>query len=156
MDLRKLCILRRQGGVLKHFDVRAGSTAVIVYAYYIEPPLARWWQVTPVLARHFGDFPALVPVHSCLGRLHVLCCARFNFNKAKYIVVPSDQVDLSATTRRAIVTGDYGVAQLSEMKVSFLFATPSNLLVPRTLMRRQESGRHQIHGTNESPNYSRG
>ncbi len=131
MDVRKLHILRRQIGVLKHFDLRAGSTAVIVYAYYIEAPLARWWQAAQVLARHFRDFPAFVPVHGCLGRLHILRCAGLNFNEAKNIAVPSDQIDFSPRASSAIVAGDHGIPELAEMKVRFLFAPHSNLVIPR-------------------------
>src|SRR5580698_11017015 len=33
-----------QRRILKNFDVRGRRQTVIVYADYIEPPLARWWR----------------------------------------------------------------------------------------------------------------
>lgn len=93
--MRKLPILRRQGGILKHFDLRAGMIRFIVYAYNIEPPLARRWQLAPILSRDLRYLPTLMPVDRRLGRLHIMRRAGLNFYKAKDIVIPSDQVDLA-------------------------------------------------------------
>src|SRR5208282_174404 len=124
-------------GVAKYFDLRAGSKTAIVYAYNIEPPLARWWQVTQVLARHFRHFPALVPVHRRLRGLHVDRGPSLNLYKTNDIVIPADQVDFSPAARRAKVARHHHVSQLPQMEVSVFLAPRSNLLVPGPDIPRQ-------------------
>src|ERR1700735_2982906 len=69
--LSKLHILRRHGSITKYFDLRAGVKTIIVYAYNIDSPLARWWKPSTVLSCNFCDFPPFVMVHRRLGGFHV-------------------------------------------------------------------------------------
>jgi hypothetical protein len=138
--MRKLHILRRQGGILKQFDLRAGSTAYIVYAYNIESPLARWWQLAPVFACDFGHFAPLVPVDRRYSGFHIVGCARLNFNKAKDIAVPPDQVDLAPAARGAKVARYHNVTAAPQVEVSVFFAAPAYMQVSR----RHSGGEHTL------------
>src|SRR5579864_8997640 len=123
MGMRKLHILRRQGGIAKHFDLRAGITTVIVYADYIEPPLAQWCRPAQVIPHHLLYFAPLVAIHRRCRGFYILRRSRLNFHKTQNIVFPADQIDLTFTTRRTVVARHNRVAQLAQMKVSIFFAT---------------------------------
>lgn len=120
--MRKLCILRREGGVAKHFNLRAGVTTVIVYAHDVEPPLARGWKPPQIVARHLRHFPSLVPIHRRFGALHIPRRPRLNLYKTKHIFLPSDQVDLSTMAWRPKVARYDHIAFLSQMEVRILLA----------------------------------
>src|SRR5882762_1850536 len=60
MGTHKLSILRREGGVTKHSDLRpADFRFFIIYAHHVEPPLARRWSPTSILARGCGRYLVL-------------------------------------------------------------------------------------------------
>ena len=119
--MRQLHILRRQGGVAKYVDLRAGITTVIVYADHIEPPLRR--RHTPqVIACHLRNLPSFMSIDgSCCG-LHISRGPSLNFDKTKHIFVPSDQIDLSTIFRRSIIPGHDGVASFSQVEIDVLFS----------------------------------
>jgi hypothetical protein len=137
-------ILRRQGSIAKHFNPRAGGRTAIVYAHNIDSPLAHWWEVTQVLPCHFGYFAAFMPVDSRLWRFYLKRRSCFHFNKAQNILVPSDQVDLSTASRRAVVTCHHGVADFPQMKVGRVLTLPADLMADGCGRRRQEAPRRPI------------
>ncbi len=65
MGTHKLSILRREGGVRKDFDLpfcRRTFDFFIIYAHHVEPPLARRWNPTSVLARDCGSYIGLARI----------------------------------------------------------------------------------------------
>src|SRR5579871_1909925 len=122
--MRKLCILRREGGVSKHFNLWAGSTTTIVYADHVEPPLRRW-HTPQVIACDLRDFPPFVPIDRSFCRFHIARCSGLNFDKAKHILVPPDQIDLSTIFRRSIIPGYNRVAEFSQIEERLPFSTHS-------------------------------
>src|SRR6266853_3812873 len=65
MGTHKLSILRREGGVTKDFDLpfcRRTFDFFIIYAHHVEPPLARRWNPTSVLARDCGSYIGLARI----------------------------------------------------------------------------------------------
>jgi hypothetical protein len=63
MGTHKLSILRREGGVTKDFDLRpADFRFFIIYAHHVEPPLARRWSATSILARGCGRYLVLARI----------------------------------------------------------------------------------------------
>src|SRR5580658_2037192 len=122
----KTDILRREGGIAKHFDLRlAGRRLRIVYAHDVEPPLARRGLAAQVLSCYRGDFAAFVAIHSRLGSLHVARCARLNLNKAKHIGIPTDQVDFSRLSRRTVVAGHDNIPQAAKVEAGVVLPAPS-------------------------------
>jgi len=85
--------------------------AVTVYAYNIEPPLARLWHAPQVLPRHQRHFSSLVIIDRCLWGLDIARGPRFNLHKTEHIAVPPDQVNFATAARRAVVSGDDNVPQ---------------------------------------------
>src|SRR5205807_8240397 len=108
------------------FDSRlpAGLGLVIVYAYNLEPPLARRWKPTQILPCHRRDLPPFVPVHGRFPGLNLQRSPGFNFNKTENISLPSDQVDLSPTTNRPEVPRHHDVAKPAQKEISVLFPPP--------------------------------
>ena len=145
MRLRKLRILRRQAGIAKHFDLRlAGRRLRIVYAYYVEPPLARRGLAAQVLSCYGGNFAAFAAVHGGFGSLYITRRPRLNFNKTKHIGIPADQVDFSPLSRRAVVASHDHVPQAAEMEACVVFALPAGALMLRPLVRRQSMPRQPV------------
>jgi hypothetical protein len=116
----------------------------IVYAHDIESPLARWWEPPQVLSCHLRYFAPFVPVYRRLSGLYVARGPRLNFNKAKNICVPANQVDLAAAARRAEVSRHHRVSQLPQMEVRRFFAARASLLMPRPRVRREHVQPHPI------------
>jgi hypothetical protein len=138
-------ILSRQGGIAKHFDLRlAGLRMLVVYADYIESPLARMWKAAQVLPCHRRHPATLVPVHSGFPRLHVPGRSRLDFHEAKNIFFPSDQVNLSPASRRPEVPRHHRVAQLPQMKVGGFFSPPPSLMMRSNPLGRQRLLRHPV------------
>jgi hypothetical protein len=143
--MNKTDILRREGGIAKHFDLRlAGRRLRIVYAYDVEPPLARRGLATQVFSCYGGYFAAFMAVHGCFGGLHVTRCPRLNFNKTKHIGIPADQVDFPRLPRRAVVAGHDDITQAAEMEAGVLLAAPPGALMRRPLVRRQSMTRQPV------------
>ena len=90
MGPEKPHILRRQGSIAKHFDLRAGPKIFIVYAYNIESPLARRWHPPQVFPRYLGYLAPFVPIDGRLGSFYVARRPRLNFDETKNIRVPAD------------------------------------------------------------------
>ena len=154
--MRKRNILRRQGSVAKHFNLRAGTKVGIVYAYNIESPLARWWQPPKVFPRYLGHLAPFVPVHGGLGSLHIPRCPSLNFNKTKHISIPANQVDFASILRRTKIARHDHIAQLPQMEERFLFAIRTGAEVSRPRIRRQDSLTNPIQPANDrSRDYGR-
>src|SRR3954454_149810 len=147
--LGKPHILRRQGGVPKQFDQRAGL-AVIVYADDIEPPLARWWKPPQILARHLRHLAPLVIIDCRLGGLHVTSGSGLNLHKAKYIAIPTDQVNFSAAAWSPVIARDDHVSQLPQVEIGILFPAHSRAQMSRPLV----SWKHTDSKSVEAPDYS--
>src|SRR5271169_6185567 len=149
MRLRKLYILRRQGSIAKHLDLRAGTRIGIVYAHNIESPLARWWKPPEVLSCHRGHLAPFVPVHRRLWSLHIARGPRLNFNETKHIRIPSDQVDFPAAARRTKIARHHLIPQLSQMEVRVLLPMRAGPLMPRPRVSRKHPPRNPIQAVND-------
>lgn len=73
-------------------------------------------------------------VHGSLGGLYIVGSPGLDLDETKNIVVPADQIDLPASSGRAIVSADHHVATLAQVEVGILFALPSDLLVERQIL----------------------
>jgi hypothetical protein len=141
----KTDILRREGGIAKYFDLRlAGRRLGIVYAYYVESPLARGWLAAQVLSGYRRHFAAFMAVDGCLGSLHVARRPRLNFNKTKHICIPADQVDFSRLPRRAVVAGHDHIPLAPQMEAGIVLTAPAGALVRRPLVGRQSMPRQPV------------
>jgi hypothetical protein len=141
----KTDILRREGGIAKDFDLRlAGRRLGIVYAYYVEPPLARRWLAAQVLSCHGSDFAAFVAIYGCFGGLYVARRPGLNLNKTQHIGIPADQVDFSRMPRRAVVAGHNDVTQAAEMETGVVLPATAGALVRRPLVGRQSMPRQPV------------
>ncbi len=109
----------------------------IVYAYYIEAPLARRWKAPQVLSYHRGHLAPFVPVHGRFSGLHVARAPRFNLHKTKNILLPADQVNLPSATRRTKISRHHRVAQFPQMEVSRFLALAPHALVSGSIIRGQ-------------------
>lgn len=83
-----------------------------------------------VIAGDRSQRSLLVAVHGGFGGLHVMRRSRLHLDKTKYVIVPTDQIDLPAMVRRMVVTRHHDVSFAAKMKISS-FLTPS----PGPLMR---------------------
>src|ERR1700757_1736123 len=100
IELHKLVMLRRQGGVSKQLELWAGIRTVIVYADDIESPLAQSSHCSQVFPNHFRNFTPLMSIDRRLRRLDVMRCPCLHFDKAQHIAIPRDQIDLAMGSRR--------------------------------------------------------
>jgi len=133
MGTRKLHILRRQGCVPKHFDLRAGITTIVVYAHDIESPLAHRWSMPQIFPHDLCQFAPLVPVHRRFWSLHVERCASLNFQKTQYIAVPPNHVNLASVPRRPVVARNDHIAQPPHVEVRIVLALRSHPQMTRHL-----------------------
>ena len=114
---------------------------MIVYADYVESPLAQRWSLPEIFPRDRGDEPALVLVNGGLPGLYIKRGPGLDFDKAKNVVFPCNQVDLPAAARRAEISGHHGVAQLSEVEVGCFFsALAGELMLGNFLGRKSMLG----------------
>jgi len=94
----KLSILRHREGILKQLELRLAGL-FIIYGHYIKTPLARKCQMAKVIAGHGGKGTLLVAVHGGFGGLYVARSAGLDLDKTQHILVPADEIDLTATVR---------------------------------------------------------
>ena len=137
--LSKLHILRRHGSIAKYFDLRAGAETIIVYAYNIDSPLTRWWKAPTVLSCDLRQFPAFVIVHRGFRSFHVARCPCLNFNKTKYIRLPSDQIDFSPAPRGAKIPRHDLIPQPAQMEVCGFLTPRTGTLVTRSRIRGKQA-----------------
>src|SRR5580765_6125882 len=154
--MRKLYILRREGGVAKHFNLRAGVTTVIVYAHDVEPPLARRWKPPQVIARHLRHFPSLVPIDSRFRALHIARRPRLNFYKTKHIFLPPDQVDFSTMSRRPKVARNDHITCLSQMEVRIFLTSHAHPQMSRHTTWRKYPVCNPVQGLDHSSSELKG
>jgi hypothetical protein len=95
-------------------------------------------------------FAAFVAVHGRFGSLYIARRPRLNFNKAKHIGIPADQVDFSRLPRRAVVAGHYHITQTAEMEASVVLSTPAGALMRSPLVRRQGMPRQPVEAADGS------
>ena len=94
--LHKIDILRRERGISEDLDLGLGGfRRFVVYAYYVEPPLARGFQLPQVLSYDDDDLAAFVTVDRRFRRLHSERRSGLDLDEAKYVFIPSDQIDLA-------------------------------------------------------------
>lgn len=122
---------------------------LIIYADYIEPPLARRWQVTEVLARHVAQLSLLILIDSSLGGLYIVRGTRFHFDEAENVFFPSDEINFSATMWRAEVARDHGVSETAQVKVGVFFAASSGELMRRDVFGRERFARQPVEGSDD-------
>jgi hypothetical protein len=79
---------------------------------------------------------ALCPIYRRLRWLDFSGSSSLYLDEAKYILVPTDQVDLSATTARAEITRHYDVTQAAKKKVNLLLSPAACLLMAGNIVRR--------------------
>ncbi len=149
MGLRKLHILRRQGSIAKHFDLRTGTKMRIVYAYNIESPLARWWLPSQIFSCHLRHLAPFMTVYGRLRSFHIVRRPRFNFNKTKNILVPADQVDFPSATWRAKIARHHHVSQLPQVEERLFLAVRPDAQVPWPLIGGQHPLSHPIQAMND-------
>jgi hypothetical protein len=53
-------------------------------------------QAAQIFPRHLRNFLPFVPVDCCFGGLYIFAFPGLNFYETKYILVPTDQIDLSS------------------------------------------------------------
>ncbi len=107
----------------------------VVNADYIETPRDFLAQSAEIVARHAGQFAALVAVYGGFRGFYVVGGARLHLDEAEYALIPADQVDFSPAARTAIVTSHHYVAMLPQVEVGLLFAPAAGAMVPgRTLI----------------------
>jgi hypothetical protein len=129
---------------------------LIVYADHIEAPLARRWTSPQVLPCDGRDQAPLVPVHRRFSRLHIACGPSLNLHKAKNIVFPPDQINLSPAARRPEVPRHHRVTQRPKMEVSRLFSPPPSAMMRSSLLRRQGMLRQPVQNPKHCPRRSSG
>ena len=122
---------------------------LIVYAYNIESPLARWWKPPQVLPRHLRNFAPFVPVHRGLRGLYVARRPSLNFNETKNIRFPADQVNFSPATRRPEIALHHHISQLSQVEVCVFFPVRTGALVPGPRISREHPPRNPIQAVND-------
>jgi hypothetical protein len=137
--MRKLYILRRQGGIAKHFDLRAGVTTVIVYADHVEPPLARRRHPPQIIAHYLRYLPSLMSIDRSFGRFNVARCTGFHFDKTQHISFPPDHIDFTTVLRRTIIPGNHCVSNVSQEKVSIFLTANADAQVYRHPRRRKDA-----------------
>lgn len=97
-----------------------------------------------IFARDQFDLLAFVPIDRRFPGFYIARGARLYLYKAKNIVFPSNQVDLSTAPRRAEVTGDHGVTELSEMEIGSFLTAAANEAMGSDFFRRQGVRRQPI------------
>jgi len=145
----KRFILRRKRGIPKYFNLRAGTTAVIVYAHNIEPPLARWWKLAQILPRYLRNLAPFMPIHRRFRRLHILRRPSLNLHETKYILIPPDQVNLSSASRRAEISRDHRISLLTQIEVRLLLPALSRALMRRPVVIWKHPSRQPIQSSND-------
>jgi hypothetical protein len=120
----------------------------IVYAHNIESPLARRWNPPQILSRHLRQFAPFVPVDGRLSSLYVTRGPRLNFDKAKNVGIPANQIDLPAVARRAEVSRHHRVPHFPQIKVCRFFPARASLLMPWPRVGREHAQPHPIQTTN--------
>jgi hypothetical protein len=88
-----------------------------------------------VFACHSGEFVALCPIYRRFRRFDFSGGSSLYLDEAKYILVPTDQVDLSATTARAEVSRHYDVPQAAKKEVNLLLSPAACLLMAGSIVR---------------------
>src|SRR5690242_13970699 len=68
----------------------------------------------------------------------------FDFDEAKYVAVPADEVNFTPAPMRAVVARDHHISEAAKMKVSGFFAAPSGPLVRRSIVRRTNTIRNGV------------
>jgi hypothetical protein len=109
----------------------------VVNADYIEAPLALRGKPAQEISNYGCDFTPFVLIDRSFSRLYVARAARFHFDKAKNIVLPADQVDLSPATRRTKVARGYRITEFAQMEVCGLFAASAGDLVSGRFLSRK-------------------
>lgn len=82
-----------------------------------------------ILTRQKPQLMLLLAIDGGFGRFDVMRRPRLDFNEAKDIPVPSDQIDIPSPPWRAKISRHHHIAQPAQMKVGSFFATPTSLLV---------------------------
>src|SRR6185437_507873 len=68
----------------------------------------------------------------------------FDFDEAKYVAVPADEVNFTPAPMRAVVARHHHISEAAKMKVSVFFAAPSGPLVRRSIVRRTNTIRNVV------------
>src|SRR6202451_2920339 len=143
----KIVILRRQGGITEDLNPGlAGFRRFVVYAYYIESPLAHWFHMAEILPYHEHDLAAFVAVDGALGRLDSQRSAGLNLIKTEDVGVPADQVNFATELGRAEVSRHHDVAETSQVAAGFLSAPASGALVLRDFIGRKSVEGEPVEG----------
>jgi hypothetical protein len=69
------------------------------------------------------------------SRLYCVRGAGFDFNEAKHVFVPADEIDFSTAARGAEVAGDDDVAKTAKIEVGIFFAAMTGVEVDRAFIR---------------------
>src|SRR4051812_38087679 len=75
-----------------------------------------------ILSRDFAQIMLLFEVHCYLGRDEFLRRPRLHFNEAGLVFAPADQIDLTGSAWRAVITRHHHIPELPQMEVRGLFA----------------------------------
>jgi|SRR5579872_394504 len=148
MKTNETSILAYREGILEQFKLRQAGPRVIIYADYVETPLARKWQVSKVITGNRSQGALLVAIDGSFGGLDVVSGARLDFHKAKHILVPAYEVDFAPRMRRAEVAGDHQISVAPEIEVGILLTALPGALVLGARIGRQGMVRKPVKGTN--------
>jgi len=89
-----------------------------------------------IIADNEANSTTLLAVHSGSRRLYVTRGAGFDFDKAKHVFVPADQINFAVMPRRPEISCNHDITAPSQIEVGFFFAaTPGALMGVRVLGR---------------------
>src|SRR5258705_13963634 len=106
----------------------------VIHREHIKAPLRRLGKLalrkqSKIVANYNADRAALLAIHRCLCRLNIVCGAGFDFDKAKHILVPSDQVNLSMMPGSAKIPSHHDVSAPPQIEKSIFLTATAGALV---------------------------
>src|SRR5580692_5344882 len=131
-------ILRHGEGTLKHLKLRLAGLPFIIHTHYIKTPLARRCHMTKVLPGHRDQVPLLLAVHGGFCGLHVARSTSLDLDKTQNISVPADEIDFSATIRRAEISCHHYISAAAQEEVNIFFSPSSDAQVGGRFVRWQD------------------
>src|SRR5882724_10757303 len=93
-----------------------------------------------ILVRHGDEFTLFVAIDCQMGGLDVAGGARLDLDEAEDVSLPANEVDFSATPKRAEISRDHDVSELAQVEVGRFFAPPPGLLMFRFIFGAAREG----------------
>jgi hypothetical protein len=105
--------------------------------------------VAKVFAANGQKVSLLFAIHGVFLGLNVPSGASFDFDEAKYVLVPGDQIDFTATIGRSKIARDHYISNLSEIEVGGFFTAPTGSQMIWNDLRRQSFCGDPVEGSND-------